>query len=349
MKRANKIIAVTLVTAFIFISMCFPASAATEYGVYGQGGFEPPFNSLITEEDVCIFIPTYISSDGVYIGRYYHFPSTCKVRLIIYQTDSSSSFYHYAFQVNSGSDDSVSYYWSGNTAVKWRSDVSMWYGETVDCTYSEDVGSYGTAITLFQSTNKYIDNDGTFHSYVVDIDGYDSSWYSDHSLFDWYPQSGISYYVPTPLVSGLDDWAYNYGYETPEQEQEAIEQSRYDAQNQLISEGFTRMEGAIINAANQIEQAITNAAGEIINAGSDMPTLDTNNDWMNDSLTKVNEWVSQLEAFEEQMKAAEAENSSNMAQAEAFINGFFEVVPKGIVAALTMFLVMIVVVKAVGR
>lgn len=80
-----------------------------------------------------------------------------------------------------------------------------------------------------------------------------------------------------------------------------------------------------------------------------MPTLDTNNDWMNDSLTKVNEWVSSLEAFEEQMDAAEEENSENMAQAKTFLSSFFSKIPKGIIAVLTLALVMIVTVKVVGR
>lgn len=348
MNRANKIIAVTLVTAFIFIVACFPVSATTEYGIYGQGGFSPPISSSILSEEVCIFIPFQVGSDGVYTGRYYQFPSACKVRLIIYP--SSDGYYFYAFQVNSSGLTSFTYYRNeGQYPVKWRSSVSSWTGNTVSCTWSDEVGAYGTVIGLGSVSTKYIDDDGVYHSYVVDSEGYDSSWYSGNSLFDWWPQSDTTYYIPTPLVSDADDWAFNYGYETPEQEQEAIEQSRYDEQNRIMREGFTAVIDSINSNAANIQQAITNVAGEIINAGSDMPTLDTNNDWMNDSLTKVNEWLSQMQAFEEQMKKAEEENSENMAQASNVINGFFDIMPKPIIAVVIMAAVMIVVVKGIGR
>lgn len=107
---------------------------------------------------------------------------------------------------------------------------------------------------------------------------------------------------------------------------------------QHINEGVT----GIVNALSQNADAI-------INAGSDIPSLNTDNEWMNDSLTKMNEWLSQMNDFKQQMDDSAEENASNMAQAKSFLTGLFDVIPPSIIAVLTLFLVMIVVVKVVGR
>lgn len=124
---------------------------------------------------------------------------------------------------------------------------------------------------------------------------------------------------------------------------------RLDTFDSNVVQGFESVNNSINNGVTQVQQAIDNAVDNIINYGSEMPTLDTNNDWMNDSLTKVNEWVSSLGEFKEQMNEAKEENSENMEKAGSFLSGLFEVIPKGIIAVLTLGLVMIVVVKVIGR
>lgn len=109
-----------------------------------------------------------------------------------------------------------------------------------------------------------------------------------------------------------------------------------------------------INANNdknttEIIKAIGEAVTSIISAGDELPTLDTANDWMNEALTKVNGWLDSLDDFNDQMDDNLAENEENLANASNFVNGFFDIVPAGIVAALALVLVMIVVVKVVGR
>lgn len=101
--------------------------------------------------------------------------------------------------------------------------------------------------------------------------------------------------------------------------------------------------------ATEIINAIGEAVTSIISAGDDLPTLDTVNDWMNDALTKVNGWLDSLDDFNDQMDDNLSENEENLENASSFINGFFDIVPAGIVAALALVLVMIVVVKVVGR
>ncbi len=107
--------------------------------------------------------------------------------------------------------------------------------------------------------------------------------------------------------------------------------------------------GAINQGAQEITGAINNAVTEIIGAGNDMPSLDTNNDWMNDSLTKMNEWLDDMAKFEEQLEENRQENAVNMGNAGSFLSAFFDTVPIGLICAFTFVLVVIVVVKLIGR
>lgn len=87
----------------------------------------------------------------------------------------------------------------------------------------------------------------------------------------------------------------------------------------------------------------------LLNAGGDIEGIETDTSWMNDSVTKMNEWLSELQNFEKQLSQNEAENSENMQQASYFLNGFFDNIPTVITAVCGLCLVMIVVVKVVGR
>ena len=105
----------------------------------------------------------------------------------------------------------------------------------------------------------------------------------------------------------------------------------------------------MVDAIQQSITAVNNAADKMVNAGSNSPSLNTEQNGLTEVISNLNKWVSDLGAFENQMKSNEAENSENMAQAKGFINGFFSVVPPALIACFSLFLVIIVVVKLVGR
>lgn len=122
----------------------------------------------------------------------------------------------------------------------------------------------------------------------------------------------------------------------------------------------TQVVNAIDNAASQVSDEISNAGSainselsrnhdEIMNAGSDVPTLDTDNNWMNDSLTKVNSWLDDLSDFEQQMSRNRVDNAQNMSKAGNFLSDFFGGLPAAVIAAMALCLVIIVVIKIVGR
>ncbi len=355
MNRASKIIAVTLVTAFLFILACFPASAASYVtGPYlDDPAMVPPLSQDNFDDYICIFFPEGVA-DSVYMGKYYIFSYVDYLRVGYYIENNTV---HYYFEFNSGVNDNIVFL--SSTLVSWASDSKLNTSmKTLSCSLDTTLMAYGGYYEFYTCpVDEMIVGKSlaVYDTYVIN----DTFWvddFADNVNYNWRPTaSGRLHNYPVPLIT--DNKTF-FGYEDEINDNKLM--NILENNNKIMVEGFSRVdaaigeaadrvEGAITNAANQIQQAITNAAGEIINAGSDMPTLDTNNDWMNDSLTKVNEWVSQLEAFEQQMNAAQEENSSNMAQAKTFLNGFFEVVPGGVIAALTLFLVMIVVVKVVGR
>lgn len=346
MKYIRKIIAAAMVAACLLLVIVFPASAASAKGRYGGGGFDPPITGVQLVRENVLFVPYGVSSDGIYKGRFYNFPEDVKARVIYRQ--NSNGTYDIGLQVWKSTSGNIQY--GESELVKWHTDNGTTTYNVTSTTLKS--GKYGTYIGLYNcSADDLIFNDDfTFSTYVVNEYYYNSSILTASAPF--YPAdstSGQVYKIPSPLVSNESNWTYNYGYETEEERQEAIEQSRYDEQNRIIQEGFTQVIQSINDSNIALIEAQHENVDRILNAGSDMPELDTDNNWMNDSLTKVNGWLTEIVAFESQMEAAEVENSANMAQASNFINGFFGVVPSAIIAGLTLLLVIIVVVKLVGR
>lgn len=125
---------------------------------------------------------------------------------------------------------------------------------------------------------------------------------------------------------------------------------------QMGSEVVSAVDGAasqisdeLSKNASQISGELSQNHSEIMNAGQDQSTLDTDNNWMNDSLTKVNGWLDDLSDFEQQMSRNRVDNSVNMSKAGSFLSDFFGGLPTAIIAAMGLCLVMIVVIKIVGR
>lgn len=101
--------------------------------------------------------------------------------------------------------------------------------------------------------------------------------------------------------------------------------------------------------ASEIISAVEEAVTQIIEAGKEMSGLDTDNNWLTEAITKLNGWLDSLDQFDSQMDENLQENQSNMEQAKTFINGFFGVMPKALVAIMSLVLVVLVVVKIIGR
>ncbi len=356
MKRLCKITAVTLVTAFIFILACFPASAASYVtGPYlDDPAMVPPVAQSDFDSKICIFFPEGVM-DSVYMGKYYLIVNAEYCRVGYYIENNTA---HYYFEFNTDTYDQCYVFYS--SLAPWAADdgYSGYNYKLINCTYDTTLMAYGGYYEFYTCpvSDMIVGKSlAVYDTYLVN----DTFWtedFADNVNYNWRPTaSGRVHNYPVPLIT--DNKSF-FGYEDEIDDNKLM--NILENNNKIMVEGFSRVdaaigeaadrvEGAITNAANQIQQAITNAAGEIINAGSDMPTLDTNNDWMNDSLTKVNEWLSSLEEFDKQMDDAEAENAENMANAKTFLASFFAKIPKGIIAALLLVLVTLVGIKVVGR
>lgn len=133
--------------------------------------------------------------------------------------------------------------------------------------------------------------------------------------------------------------------------------TRGEAQHQEMQSKLNEIQSSVhkdvSQAASDIKEGVSKAAGEVVsgvnNAGSDMPTLNTDDSWMNESVTKMNDWISQVDDFQYQMSRNVVENSSVMAEAHDVIDGFFDKIPTVIIIALSTALIILVVVKVVGR
>lgn len=345
----SKLIAVTLVTALCLLTCVVPASAySTDGATYKQGGFSPPVSNSIYARQTVLFIP-YEIRNGNYFGHYFQFDDDIIVRLY-FRNRSDISHVGIQFFRNTRGDGTISYYISD--LVQWHTNSSLsWTQKRYAVT--ENSGKYGTAVNLYSRSpeNLIFNHDVTWDNYVINDSYYNKGWINN-TTFTLYPtdsMTGDIYTYPYPLVSTSEDWAYNYVYESDKEEQNAIEQSRYEEQNKIIESGFTQVYNAINNAKDDIVSAVNQGADKVINAGSDAPSLNTEQNGLTEVISNLNNWVSQLGDFEKQMSENEVENSENMAQAKSFINGFFSVVPKALIACFSLFLVIIVVVKLVGR
>lgn len=322
MKRLYKITAVTLVTA-LFISMfcIFGSAAEVGGGVFTPTVGYPYASSLIYGDDTLVIDINWIEDYPELFFYRYQVPSDS-----IFWVTRNYSGGKYYYMLNILSNEPVMSYVANLNNNTYQYEVA-------------EMTNYGPA-------------------YGYSYWHYQSVSYSNNYTFlcratkKWEVPSGLTLGSGVVLVENTV-WTYpTVEYvQNNQQHQEVMTelQNGFQAIDNRLESGFSSVNQGLQEGFSSVNEAITNAAGEIINAGSDMPTLDTNNDWMNDSLTKVNEWVSQLEAFEEQMEAAEEENSENMAHAKSFLDGFFDVLPKPLIAVLTLGLVMIVVVKVIGR
>ena len=208
----------------------------------------------------------------------------------------------------------------------------------------------------YNGSGYYPSNEGSIGGY-----SYSTTWelnFVDNSKLIYRSNKMTSVPPSLSLGSGVvlvDHYIWTYpsmSYVQSNEQYSKISQEINDGFSMVderLDSGFSNVNGAINQGFQDVTGAINNGVTEIIGAGSDMPTLDTNNDWMNDSLTKMNEWLDDMSEFENQLEENKGENAVNMANAGSFLSSFFDTVPVGLICAFTFVLVVIVVVKLIGR
>lgn len=374
--KTSKILAVALVTAFIFISMVVPASAASDatFWDYYNMGFMIPSpdypnrESLPYGDNTAVYeFKKFYSDDEAEIYRIY-------IRRDLYSGSEVSAYNGMSIVFadnNSGTNPNFEILSTSPATIFYQTfrykystgEVTYWSGVTSSPYTKESSGKiyqFGVKSGKLTSTQQ-------LGYWVGTVAGTDPCYYGGRDLRSL-SLAGLMTSVPADLkpaynaiyhLTGItmsyptsnDISSRDISDSIDESNEKVIAQIKAESDRQItaINNASSQIQSGINNAASQIEGAITEAVDDLINAGSDMPTLDTDNEWMNDSLTKVNNWLSQLEDFEKQMDEAEADNAENMAQAKSFVDGFFSAVPGPIIAALTLILVVLVAVKIVGR
>lgn len=357
-----KVLAVTIVTAILFIVSAFPSYAASDasYWDYQAEGYlmpcptYPSAESLPYGKDTEVYEALYYgnSSNEYIIFRCYLAPNT-------YSGNDISVFNGNSFLVVGDSSNNIQLFVTSTSSIyyQWntlnRDTGQMSWGNILT---ANDVISSGSKIV-----NKFTDNNKYSSSYVKgrfvgSIRGTDECVYGGRNLKLLYssgqmpssPSNEVPLYSSTYWLRALSLTYITQADLSSKNIADAIDEGNAKVIAQ-IKEESNKQVTAINQAASRVEAAVSQGVSEIIGAGSDMPTLNTDNEWMNDSLTKVNGWLSELNDFEKQMDDAAADNAQNMEQAKSFISGFFGVVPAPIIAALTLILVVLVAVKLVGR
>lgn len=370
-KTIKNLIAVTLVTATLVSCLFVPASAASVVPTSGYFGADSNYpnpdklpyggTSVLVEMNKCFY-----NSDnqkfGYFLYTAYRFCMSADSKYTVSICDdngykavclylfSNDPIYYaeYSYEANAYVTNfkqlSSGQYNTSTTFFPYFSKSSY---HTYTCVYGTLWGS-STLSDMFVNANKApisstyaLDDVTDFSSSSVNT-WYDyGSAYTYHHFLSNYGSSSYFYFNNGRTMNFLhSDSSYYHSLSYP-----TLTDVSANDKDVIVSE---------INAnndknASEIKEAIANAVTEIINAGDELPMLDTANDWMNEALTKVNGWLDSLDDFNDQMDDNLAENEENLVNASIFVNDFFDIVPAGIVAALALVLVMIVVVKVVGR
>lgn len=170
--------------------------------------------------------------------------------------------------------------------------------------------------------------------------------------------TGSDFYYHANIYSELDSVSTPYKpdlYRYPDRDDNNVSTivNKIDsAASSLNAQELSRYRAQMTQESQNHQQDMTQRSqqhSEIMHAGEDQPTLDTDNGWMDDSLSKVNSWLDDISNFEGQMSQNRVDNAENMSRAGAFLSDFFGGMPAAIIAAMALCLVVIVVVKIVGR
>lgn len=370
MISVKKIVAVTLVTALCFIAMCIPSYAVTvksdfSYADYMNRNFMIPSPEYPTAESLPYGGETLIYEipkkvDGgytffrVYIRKDVDWGSTYSIwngtTALLTRSTLNSVVNDFNFQFVSKAPIYFQTYtvldadiFSFDFSAVSKIDVGNVVNGTVYPTMEIRGKLNGTdSIVSGQFTPRTISNSSPMIGGRI-ADGETVHLIPSYERFDYIKDTNTGTFYMNP-----GNFRYPSSSDLQSMRDDVINDSLGDIKDS-IDNGVNDIIDSVTVIAGEIKDAINEGVSDILNAGSEIPSVDTNNDWMKDSVTKVNEWLNQLEAFEKQMEQNAEQNSENMNDARNFIAAFFEAIPSGLVAVLSLGLVMIVVVKIVGR
>lgn len=386
MKSFKKILAVTLVTAIAFVVLCVPAFAADPsikagfYEYYGMGVLNPSpvypdTSTLPYGENTLVYDLIQKANNGLVVKRFYLHNSVGYAPfdnfdkgLTVVLTYSSTLYFHflvispqypifYEEMYYLDSDEWQTCYSGGPRELDYYTDHN---GIKL---YSWNL--YGT-MSPYEGDNF---NLITYPLYYRHCSSNSSSYYFNGNALT----SDNINSIPQELWDALDFkdiWVVKPTYRSypttalRDEMMNAELKDSIDNLNTSMNSGFDSIvennntntqaiQDSVKSAAEEISvnvgYNISNMRDSLLNAGGDIEGIDTDTSWMDDSVTKINEWLSELQDFEKQLSQNEVENSENMQQASYFLNGFFDNIPTVITAVCGLCLVMIVVVKVVGR
>ena len=344
----SKIIAVTLVTALCLLTCAVPASASSTvyWSNYVNDGLFVPTPSVPDSSSLpygsntqIIELYDYTSSNTWLVYRFYFDAS--------YSANSSLNKPSFAFSTNRSTFKGIAFI-DSKSPVYFE---NYWYStDDYIVHYYNNFNEYRTGFTtVAMSLNTKLSGTpevGYFHSGII-TNKNTMPWNGQQLSFSDYQKktSDIISFLNNKYNVGFNNIVYTWTtrqYITPSQANKIANDEAFRHVEKVVQD-------SVNNAKKEILTEIVNSADKIVNAGSNAPALNTEQNGLTEVISNLNKWVSDLGAFENQMKSNEAENSENMAQAKGFINGFFSVVPPALIACFSLFLVIIVVVKLVGR
>ena len=379
MKSIKKIVAVTLVTALCFVASCIPAFASSLVPFeLGKSAFEyldkniiipspryPDSSSLPYGVDTGVYEIWQRANNGYILHRLYMkldysssqtFDSTTGTS--IYRVSNSTGrfslifiskevVYYETLAILDDKNDVV--YSDSVVPITQKNAYGMYTGQLVGTLgegsilpvtyplyYSKIVHSGPFMFGGNLLTSTYVNSipDNIWNDYFLN---YPSVTVNDSSRFSTYPTSADIEAIQNEQIK---DSINNVGN---------VISNKLDEVESSIDKASSDIQGSINDSSELITGQIVNLENSIIDAGGDIPDIDTDTSWMDESITKMNEWLSQLEEFGSQLSDSEQENAENMEQASAFLQGFFDCVPDLLKAGLMSVLVMIVVIKIIGR
>lgn len=372
MHKCKTIMAVTLVTALI-VSFCIPVHAAGQFetvsGTYDKGILPPspdyPLESNLPygENTLVYDFYFYTYTQNEYFVHRYYLPNvvntsatsiedatpgadyiTCalignssgQANLVI---DTPSSYVEQTFYVDLN-NNSI-YGWS---APERKTDMYK-LGTEMYPTWNSDLNQSNASTILYANSKPCLGG----YLYGPNVTGFNDFIASDVVAKYWFPYTGVyvlqkdaQYYdgkditttEPPPTTNVVDEIG-------------GVIESEFDEQNQIIQEGFDSVNNSINQGVTQIDQAIKDGVDDIINAGSDAPTLSLPDS--SEIFDSINGWASELDEFADSLDENKAENQENLKNAGELIKGFFGSMKGGMVAALSLCLVFLVVIKVIGR
>lgn len=379
MKSIRKVVAVTLVTALCFIASCMPAFASSLVPFeLGKSAFEylekdivipspryPDSSSLPYGVDTGVFEVWQKANNGYILHRVYikmEYASTSSYDATdgtsIYRVSNNTNrfsliflskdvIYYETLAILDNKDDVV--YSDGVTPITQKNPLGLYTGQITGTL--GDGSILPTTYPLYYSrvthtapfmfggnvlTSEYINGipSDVWSSFFLN---YPVVTISDGSRISSYPTSAD---IESIQNSQIKDSINNVGN---------VISNKLDSVESSVNKASSDIQNSIDKSSEEIVGQIQNLESGLINAGGDIPDIDTDTSWMDESITTMNEWLSQLEEFGSQLADSEQENAQNMEQASGFINGFFDCIPDIIKVACMGVLVMIVVIKVIGR